>query len=140
MTPGDDRVAQASTDGRTVDDPVKNLGEAGDRRTTYEKIMVTTKSGGSPSVLMEAGEDFLFDQVWTRPGLSIRERRLITLSCIAAVGAAKPMAAHVAAALESGDLTREELEEAALQCAAYVGWPAASLLDQAIRQHAPSSS
>ncbi|MER2087074.1 carboxymuconolactone decarboxylase family protein [Rhodococcus sp. (in: high G+C Gram-positive bacteria)] len=118
-----------------MDDPVTNLDEVADQRTTYEKIMATTKSDDSSSVLMKAGEDFLFDQVWTRPGLSVRDRRLITLSCIAAVRAAKPMAAHVAAALESGDLTREELEEAALQCAAYLGWPTAALLDQAIRQH-----
>ncbi|MFF0817207.1 carboxymuconolactone decarboxylase family protein [Rhodococcus sp. NPDC003318] len=123
-----------------MDDPAQGIVEAGDRRSIYEKIMATTKGGGPTSVLAQAGEDFLFGEVWTRPGLSIRERRLITLSCIAAVGATKPMAAHVAAALDTGDLSREELEEAALQCAAYLGWPLASSLDQAIRRHEGGSS
>jgi 4-carboxymuconolactone decarboxylase len=109
-----------------------------DGRSMYEKVMATSALTGSPSLLARAGEEFLFDQVWTRAGLSTRERRLITLACIAAVGAVMPMSAHVAAALNSGDLSREELEEAALQCAAYLGWPSASLLDQKIRESAPA--
>ncbi|WP_231609847.1 carboxymuconolactone decarboxylase family protein [Rhodococcus sp. CX] len=123
-----------------MDDPGQGAVEAGDRRSIYETIMAITKGDGPASVLAQAGEDFLFGEVWTRPGLSRRERRLITLSCIVAVGASKPMAAHVAAALDTGDLSREELEETALQCAAYLGWPLASSLDQAIRLHERGTS
>ena len=58
--------------------------------------------------------DFVFAEVWERPGLSRRNRRFITLPCVAAADAEAPLRDHVYAALNSGDLTITEMREAVL--------------------------
>ncbi|WP_297618738.1 carboxymuconolactone decarboxylase family protein [Nocardia sp.] len=54
---------------------------------------------------------FVFGHVWQRPGLSMRERRVVALACCAAVGARRPLQVHLSSALTSGDLTRVELAQ-----------------------------
>lgn len=76
--------------------------------------------------------DVVFGQVWTRPGLSRRDRRFITLACVAAADAEGPLREHVYAALRSGDLSITEIQEAALHFAVYSGWPKASRLNMMI--------
>ncbi len=83
-----------------------------------------------------ATQEFLFGQVWTRPGLSRRDRRLVTLSCVAAADAPGPIDRHVYAALKSGDLDLEALLELVLQFAVYCGWPKASHLEGVIAAQA----
>lgn len=80
-----------------------------------------------------AGGHFIFDEVWARPGLSIRDRRLVTLGCVAGVGAVMPTERHVYVALRSGDLTVEQLNEVTLHFAVYCGWPLASQLEGIVR-------
>ncbi|CAJ1509743.1 carboxymuconolactone decarboxylase family protein [[Mycobacterium] burgundiense] len=70
--------------------------------------------------------DFVFAEVWQRPGLSRRERRFITLPCVAAADAEGPLRDHVYAALNSGDVSFGEMQETALHFAVYAGWPKAS--------------
>ncbi len=70
--------------------------------------------------------DFVFGEVWTRPGLSRRDRRFITLPCVAAADAEQPLRDHVYAALNSGDISIIEMREAVLHFAVYSGWPKAS--------------
>jgi 4-carboxymuconolactone decarboxylase len=70
--------------------------------------------------------DYVFAEVWERPGLSRRDRRFITLPCVAAADAEGPLRDHVYAALNSGDLTITEMREAVLHFAVYSGWPKAS--------------
>ena len=70
--------------------------------------------------------NFVFAEVWERPGLSRRHRRFITLPCVAAADAEVPLRDHVYAALNSGDLTITEMREAVLHFAVYSGWPKAS--------------
>ncbi|NUU24882.1 MAG: carboxymuconolactone decarboxylase, partial [Streptomycetaceae bacterium] len=79
-----------------------------------------------------ASRDFLYAQVWSRPGLSRRDRRFVTLTCVAAADAPRPIDDHVYAALASGDLTLEELLEFVLQFAVYCGWPKASHIEGVI--------
>jgi len=74
----------------------------------------------------------LFGEIWNRPGLSIRDRRLVTIACVAGADAPKPIDDHVYAALASGDLTHDELEEVTLHFAVYCGWPKASALEWAV--------
>jgi 4-carboxymuconolactone decarboxylase len=65
-----------------------------------------------------------FGDVYARPGLSLRDRMLVTLSAIAALGHAQPqLAAHVQNALNIG-LSREEIAEVFMQIAGYAGFPA----------------
>jgi 4-carboxymuconolactone decarboxylase len=78
--------------------------------------------------------DFVFGEVWPRPGLSRRDRRLVTLACVAAADAPQPIDDHVYAALNCGDLTLEEMLEFVLQFAVYCGWPKASHVEGVIRR------
>ena len=67
----------------------------------------------------------LFKNVWGREGLGRRERRLISITCIALSGASTSgvLEYHIKAALEKKDLTIDELVEWALHLSYYGGWP-----------------
>ena len=72
-------------------------------------------------------------EVWSRPGLGVRDRRFVTLACVGAADAVSVIDAHVYAALKSGDITVEQMLEFALHFAVYCGWPKASQVEQSVR-------
>jgi 4-carboxymuconolactone decarboxylase len=76
--------------------------------------------------------NFVFGEMWLRPGLGMKERRLITVACVAFQDAPIPIQSHAYAAMKSGDVSFEEMDELALQFAAYFGWPKGSYLNQVI--------
>ncbi|OBI40203.1 carboxymuconolactone decarboxylase [Mycobacterium kyorinense] len=76
--------------------------------------------------------DFVFAEVWSRPALSRRDRRFVTLPCVAAADVQDPLDQHVYAALNSGDLSITEIREAVLHFAVYGGWPKASRFNMAV--------
>ena len=78
--------------------------------------------------------NFVFAEMWSRPGLDMRSRRWITLACVAAGATEAPIRTHVYAALKSGDISYSEAQEFVLQLAVYHGWPRASYMDQVIRE------
>jgi 4-carboxymuconolactone decarboxylase len=78
--------------------------------------------------------DFVFGEVWSRPGLSRRDRRFVTLACVAAADAVTPLEQQVYAALNSGDLTITEMRETVLHFAVYAGWPKASRFNIVVDQ------
>jgi len=55
--------------------------------------------------------NFVFGEVWQRDGLSIRDRRLITLACVGLDDTINPIRSHVFSALKSGDITFDEMRE-----------------------------
>jgi 4-carboxymuconolactone decarboxylase len=61
--------------------------------------------------------------IWTRPGLKRRERSMIVLAMLAAMGRAAEIRLHVRGALTNG-VTREEIKEILLQACIYAGIPA----------------
>lgn len=63
--------------------------------------------------------------VWSRPGLSRRDRSLITLALLAALGHWDEVAMHVRATANTG-ATPDEVREAMLHVAVYAGVPAAN--------------
>ena len=75
---------------------------------------------------LQISQEHLFAQIWTRPGLTIKERRLISLSVAAAVGSTEGFAAHLRGGLESGDLTEAELWEWLIHFTQYAGYPKAA--------------
>ena len=77
--------------------------------------------------------DPVFGPVWARPGLSRRDRRFVTLTCVCALESVDHMNEHVYAALASGDIAYEELLEFVLQFAVYCGWPRGSEAEGAVR-------
>lgn len=76
-----------------------------------------------------AFQDFITEgawgKVWARPGLTLRERSLITIALLAALGHDKEVAMHVRACANTG-ASREDLVEALLHVAVYAGVPAAN--------------
>jgi 4-carboxymuconolactone decarboxylase len=63
--------------------------------------------------------------VWARPGWSKRERSMVTLALLAALGHDEEVAMHVRATANTG-ATREDICEAFLHVAIYAGVPAAN--------------
>ena len=99
----------------------------------YRDVM--TVEPPAPATPFEAAtRDFVFGQVWSRPGLSRRDRRWVTLACVAAADSPEPIESHVYAALNSGDIELEALLEFVLQFAVYCGWPKASHVEGVIRR------
>jgi 4-carboxymuconolactone decarboxylase len=83
--------------------------------------------------LETAARDFLFAEVWSRPGLDRRARYLISLAASTLNGAAADLLDfYVRGALKSGELTLAELREAALHLGGYGNLPRALVLDKAI--------
>lgn len=72
--------------------------------------------------LAQLTDDVLFGDVWARPGLSLRDRSLATVSALVAMNRPDQLRHHLERALENG-LTRDELIEAITHLAFYAGWP-----------------
>ena len=70
----------------------------------------------------ELTDEVLFGDVWARPGLSQRDRSLITVAALVALYRTDQMAFHIGRALENG-VTKDELTEAITHLAFYAGWP-----------------
>jgi 4-carboxymuconolactone decarboxylase len=68
---------------------------------------------------------FAWGSVWTRPGLERRERSMVTLAVLTALGRENEIAMHVRGALRNG-LSPEEIGEVLLHTAVYAGVPAAN--------------
>ncbi|XAZ20727.1 4-carboxymuconolactone decarboxylase (plasmid) [Sinorhizobium sp. B11] len=63
--------------------------------------------------------------VWSRPELTKRERSMITIALLAALGQDDEVAMHVRATVNTG-ASREDIREALLHVAIYAGVPAAN--------------
>jgi 4-carboxymuconolactone decarboxylase len=63
--------------------------------------------------------------VWSRPGLSKRERSMLTIALLAALGHDEEVAMHVRATLNTG-CSPDDIKEALLHVAVYAGVPAAN--------------
>ncbi|WP_068270505.1 carboxymuconolactone decarboxylase family protein [Aldersonia kunmingensis] len=74
---------------------------------------------------------FVFGHLWQRPNLGRRERRLTTIACVGVSDALGPIYSHVGSALESGDISADEMNEIILQFSAYSGFPKGRVLQQA---------
>ncbi|HEY7561842.1 MAG TPA: carboxymuconolactone decarboxylase family protein [Gaiellaceae bacterium] len=69
--------------------------------------------------------DFVFGEVHTRPGLDVRERELIIVAVLTALGSSDPQVRAHVRALRAIDVPFAEIEEAILQTAPYAGFPRA---------------
>jgi 4-carboxymuconolactone decarboxylase len=74
--------------------------------------------------LIDLSERVLFGEVWERPGLSKRDRSLITCATLIALGRERQLVGHLQRALDNG-LSKNELGEVITHLAFYAGWPAA---------------
>ena len=72
--------------------------------------------------LIDLSERVLFGEVWERPGLSKRDRSLITCATLIALGRERQLVGHLGRALDNG-LSKKELSEVITHLAFYAGWP-----------------
>jgi 4-carboxymuconolactone decarboxylase len=74
--------------------------------------------------LVELTDDVLFGDIWERPGLSKRDRSLVTVAALVALYRSRELPSHLGRALENG-VTNDELIELITYLAFYSGWPTA---------------
>lgn len=69
---------------------------------------------------------YAWDEIWNRPAIPHKVRRMIVIAQMVALGRWEEFALHVRAALKSGDLTPDDVKEVLLQSTIYCGVPAAN--------------
>ena len=83
--------------------------------------------------LIDLSEKVLFGDVWERPGLSKRDRSLITVAALTAMYRPEQLKGHTERALANG-VTKEEISELITHLAFYAGWPAAMSAARVVKQ------
>jgi alkylhydroperoxidase/carboxymuconolactone decarboxylase family protein YurZ len=106
--------------------PLKGRGDAMRR-----KVLGDAYVDGSARAAVQFGADFqkvvtafAWGGVWSRPGLSLRDRSLVTIAVLAALHRPEELRMHLHAGLRNG-LAKAEMEEAMIQVGVYAGFPAA---------------
>lgn len=89
---------------------------------TEEKSRAQQLMGDIAPKLAELTDEVLFGDVWARPGLSPRDRSLVTVAALVALNRTEQLRSHLRLGLQNG-LTEQELVEAITQLAFYAGWP-----------------
>jgi 4-carboxymuconolactone decarboxylase len=120
-------------DRRTISRTVVNRLTKGELSTLERKSFdMKRPSGGQGAQLAKVApglnhytQTILYDEVWERPGLSKRERCMITLASMIATFKTNLIPGHMAMAMENG-ITREELGEIITHLAFYTSWPNAT--------------
>jgi 4-carboxymuconolactone decarboxylase len=74
--------------------------------------------------LIDLTEKVVYGDVWERPGLSKRDRSLITCAALIAMNRTEQLRGHVSRAIDNG-VTEAELVEVITHMAFYSGWPTA---------------
>ncbi|RVA55612.1 4-carboxymuconolactone decarboxylase [Mesorhizobium sp. M7A.F.Ca.US.001.01.1.1] len=93
----------------------------GDRHVERAEIAATDFDQPFQELITEAA----WGTVWARPGLTRRERSIVTLALLAALGHDEEVAMHVRATVNTG-ASRDDICEAFLHVAIYAGVPAAN--------------
>jgi 4-carboxymuconolactone decarboxylase len=77
--------------------------------------------------------NFVFGEMWDRPGLGRKARRFVTMAAVGVSDADTPIRSHVYASMKSGDVSLAEMEEFILHYAIHAGWPKASDMQAHVR-------
>jgi 4-carboxymuconolactone decarboxylase len=78
--------------------------------------------------------DHLFADIWSRPGLDTKERRLLLVGMLAAQGATDVLEIQLGAAYRNGELDAEGMREIVVFLAHYAGWPVAARLNNVVEK------
>jgi len=107
------------------------VGDSERRKRGLARLAELGDEPGGEDFLARMGElggwivDFVFGDVHARPGLGARERELVILAVLTALGSADPQVRAHIRALRAVDVSFPEIEEAILQTAPYAGFPRA---------------
>jgi 4-carboxymuconolactone decarboxylase len=97
-----------------------------------EQTVLQRTIGDLAPKLVSLTDDLLFGDIWERPGLSGRDRSLITVATLVALYRTEQLPFHLRRAMENG-LTKDELAEAITHLAFYAGWPSAMTAINALK-------
>ncbi|MCD4534936.1 carboxymuconolactone decarboxylase family protein [Nocardioides sp. cx-169] len=78
--------------------------------------------------------DHLFADIWERPGLTDRDRRLLLIGLLAGTGGADVLGIQVPAAHANGELSEAELREIVIFLCHYAGWPQGARLNSIVEE------
>jgi 4-carboxymuconolactone decarboxylase len=78
--------------------------------------------------------DHLFADIWNRPGLSNRDRRLLLVGLLAGSNQTDVLTIQLPAALAAGELDEEALREIVILLCHYAGWPIGSRVNQVVEE------
>lgn len=91
---------------------------------TQQQSRAQQLMGATAPKLAELTDDVLYGDIWERPGLSKRDRSLVTISALIALNRPDQLRSHINLGLRNG-LTKDEIVETITQMAFYSGWPSA---------------
>lgn len=74
--------------------------------------------------MAELTDNVLYGDIWERPGLSKRDRSLVTIAALIALNRPDQLRSHINLGLQNG-LTKDEIVETITHMAFYSGWPSA---------------
>ena|SRR5438874_1325158 len=102
-----------------MNDSARERGQA-----VYKKLFGKKKKfERDHTALDELTIDHLFANVWSRPNLQMRQRSMITVALLAALGRDRELVRHIEGAFNLG-ITRDEITEIVIHVAHHAGWPA----------------
>lgn len=102
-------------------------------RACYADLMPVPD--GEPDYYQRLTLTTLFAEIWPRPGLGNREKRIAILGALAGVGADPSLfEIHVRSALKNGEVTGDELREIIVLMVQYCGYPKATPLYQVVER------
>ncbi|MFE7226701.1 NAD(P)-binding domain-containing protein [Nocardioides sp. NPDC057577] len=78
--------------------------------------------------------DHLFGDIWQRPGLTTRDRRLLLIGLLAGQGAADVLGIQIPAAYANGELSEDELREIVVFLSHYAGWPNGARMNTVVEE------
>ena len=90
---------------------------------TAARLLASAESGTFGAAVAGYAIDEAFGEIWSRPGLDLKARSLVTMAVMVALRQPNEFAVHMNIALNNG-LTLGEIEEALIQTLPYVGFPA----------------
>jgi 4-carboxymuconolactone decarboxylase len=90
--------------------------------TTTNQTRAQQLMGDIAPKLADLTDNVLFGDIWERPGLSKRDRSLITVSALIAMNRPEQLRSHLELGRKNG-LTEAEVVEVITQLAFYAGWP-----------------
>jgi 4-carboxymuconolactone decarboxylase len=101
----------------TLAQPATPSAQPEKQQTRAQQLM-----GDTAPKLAELTDEVLYNDIWERPGISKRDRSLVTITALIALNRPDQLRSHIRLGLQNG-LTKEEIVETITHMAFYSGWP-----------------
>jgi 4-carboxymuconolactone decarboxylase len=100
----------------------------------FEQVMGFRPPDVRGDPFLDCTIDHLFAEVWARPALDVRARRIVTLVVLMCMGHEATLKMHLGATMKQQQLSDAEIDELLVHVAHYAGWPPAAIASQVVRQ------